>query len=106
MSNLFLDVLYNSSKVGLVDQLGGLKTAIDVAKQAAGIKPEESITLKEFPLPKTPLERLFALMSDDGSSITARVLDWLGLRTQLSAMIEARVGPVLKELAFLRRIKR
>lgn len=91
-----------ASKVGLVDQLGGLKTAIDVAKQAAGIKPEESITLKEFPLPKTPLERLFALMSDDGSSITARVLDWLGLRTQLSAMIEARVGPVLKELAFLR----
>jgi protease IV len=91
-----------ASKVGLVDQLGGLKTAIDAAKQVAGLKPEESVTLKEYPLPKTPLERIFALMEDDGGSVAARVFDWLGLRSQVSTLVETQVGPVLKELGVLR----
>ena len=91
-----------ASEVGLVDQLGGLRTAIDAAKQVAGLKPEESITLREFPLPKTPLERLFAYMGEEGGSVAARVFGWLGLRAQLSTLIEARVGPVLKELELLR----
>jgi protease-4 len=91
-----------ASKVGLVDQLGGLRTAIEAAKEAAGLKPEDSITLREFPLPKTPLERLMSLMSDDGGGIAVRAFEWLGLRPQLAKLVEARVGPVLNELEFLR----
>ncbi len=44
--------------LGLVDELGGYREAIRLAKEAAGIAPERSIKLKYFPKRKTMLERL------------------------------------------------
>ena len=38
-----------AQKLGLVDELGGLEKAIDIAKELANIEKTESITLKRFP---------------------------------------------------------
>lgn len=43
---------------GLVDELGGFLTAINVAKQAAGIPVEERVALTFYPQQKTLLSRL------------------------------------------------
>ncbi len=45
-------------ELGLVDELGGFKDAIRLAKQAAGIPADENVTLKEFPARKSMLEIL------------------------------------------------
>ncbi len=91
-----------ASKVGLVDALGGLKTAIDAAKEAAGIDPKQDITLQEFPLPKTPFEQLMSLMTEEGGAAAASIAGSLGLRAQFSKVLEARFGPLLDEIDALR----
>ncbi len=57
---------------GLVDELGGLSTAIRAAKDAAKIPASESVRLVEFPKRKSPFESLMARLSgddeDDGAS--------------------------------------
>jgi len=89
-------------KVGLVDRLGGLSTAIEVAKEAAGLKPTDTVKLTEFPKPKTPLERLMMLMAEEGGNISAAVVDALGLRGHLERAVAARIGPLMEELDALR----
>jgi protease-4 len=91
-----------ASKVGLVDTLGGLRAAIDAAKEAAGIDPKQDITLEEFPLPKTPFEQFLSLMAAEGGGAAAWIAEGLGLRTQFTRMLEARVGPLLDEIDALR----
>jgi len=52
---------------GLVDELGGFDKALLLAKQAAGIAPEQDVTLKWFPPPtNTPGAILARLMGRDG----------------------------------------
>lgn len=89
-------------KVGLVDTLGGLTTAIAVAKEAAGIEPEADVTLTEFPKPRTPLERLMMLVAEEGGSVSAAVIDALGLRGALERAVAARIGPFIEQLDVLR----
>jgi protease-4 len=40
---------YDGLKNGLVDVLGGLETAIDIAKEKAGISPAQEVTILELP---------------------------------------------------------
>jgi protease IV len=44
---------------GLVDALGGLRTARDLARNAAGIAPADSVRFKIFPEERDPIEALF-----------------------------------------------
>lgn len=44
---------------GLVDELGGLPTAIRLARQAARISDSDGVELRPFPRPKSPLQMLF-----------------------------------------------
>lgn len=44
---------------GLVDELGGLPTAITLARQAARISDSDGVELRPFPRPKSPLQMLF-----------------------------------------------
>lgn len=44
---------------GLVDELGGLPTAVKVARQVARIPDSASVELRMFPRPKSPLRMLF-----------------------------------------------
>lgn len=45
-------------EVGLVDELGGLRTAVTLAKDRAGIAADEEVTLVVYPRPRTFLEVL------------------------------------------------
>lgn len=46
-------------KNGLVDKLGGIDTAIALAKERAGIKASEKVKIKLYPAPRSFLETLF-----------------------------------------------
>lgn len=64
---------------GLVDELGGLERATELAKQHAGIAPDVEVDLKTMPRPK-PLERLRpAESSEDLTSAAARTASPEGL---------------------------
>jgi len=91
-----------ASQIGLVDSLGGLSDAIAAAKEAAGLQPGDSITLTEFPTPRTPLERLLSLMESGGESLSVWVVDALGLRRTFAKAVETRLGPLVQELDLLR----
>ncbi len=56
---------------GLVDELGGFSVAMKLVREAAGLKPDEKIKLKEFPARKTFLQRLLAEEPDSSESSAA-----------------------------------
>ena len=86
----------------LVDGLGGFAGSIAAAKAAAGLQPDDSIALTEYPAPRTPLERLLSLMADEGESLSVAIVDALGLRRYFADAVEARVGPLVRDLDLLR----
>jgi len=47
---------------GLVDALGGLRTAINIAKEEADIDADKEVHLKQFPRPKTTQEQIMSLL--------------------------------------------
>ena len=47
-----------AKEIGLVDELGGIMKAIDIAKDIAEIKPDAKINLKRFPRAKSTSEQL------------------------------------------------
>ena len=56
---------------GLVDEIGGLDTALRAAKSAAGIDPDAPVSLHVYPRPQTLMDRLreaFALRSFGGAA--------------------------------------
>ncbi len=57
-----------AKEIGLVDELGGLMRAIDLAKEAAEIAPDTKISLKRFPRPLTTAQQIEQLL---GGSVTA-----------------------------------
>ena len=61
---------------GLVDEIGDLKHAIDLAGQLAGIPADEQVTVEHFPKQKGLLE---SLMNGDSSAATAA--HWIVYRT-------------------------
>lgn len=58
--------------LGLVDALGGLTTAIALAKQEAGLPADASIELRPFPAPKSLLAKLLAGRPDNSDDVTVR----------------------------------
>jgi len=53
---------------GLVDELGGLDKAVELAKAAAKLPPTEEIPVERFPAPKSPLE-MFVELATEGVSV-------------------------------------
>jgi protease IV len=49
-----------ASRIGLVDELGGLDKAVAVARQEAGIRPGETLAVDFYPPPPSWLDILFA----------------------------------------------
>lgn len=80
----------DAMRLGLVDELGGLETALAHAREAAGLEPDARITLREFPRPRSLVEMVF----DPGRSSSyptfsrlaafVRVVD--GLAAELSGL--------------------
>lgn len=54
---------------GLVDELGGLDLAVQIARDLAGIPPEASVPLERFPPQRSPIEMLLKSASDGGASL-------------------------------------
>ncbi len=54
----------DAKRNGLIDQLGTLKDAIQLAKQLAGIDPDEKAKLKVLPEPENPFDAIFGIDSN------------------------------------------
>ena len=65
-------------EIGLVDELGGLARALELAKEAAGIAPDEPVELRPFPAPRAPWQELLELL-DGSPGLIGFVRPWLQL---------------------------
>jgi protease-4 len=72
-------------EVGLVDVLGGLDTAINIAKQRAKIPADEDVDLVIYPPRRTLYEALAEQLGGGASTITAFLDD--GDRRALAAVM-------------------
>lgn len=80
-----------AKEIGLVDELGGLMTAIELAKAAGGIDADKTVRLKRFPKPLTPaeqIEQLFNGTVSAGNDLAA--LSELVKSPEVQALLEAR----------------
>jgi len=50
--------------IGLVDELGGLDTALDLARAEAGIAPDGDFRVQQYPRPLTALEQFMKIMRE------------------------------------------
>jgi protease-4 len=51
-------------ELGLVDELGGIETALRIAREEMGLEPDAELRIKRFPEPRSPLELLLGRRSD------------------------------------------
>jgi protease IV len=87
----------DASTRGLVDALGGFKTALDLAKQAAGVPADQDVTLKPYPAPKSSTDLLLARLrgsggDDDESILPSRMLTLLRASAQRLGLLLAPPG--------------
>jgi protease-4 len=79
-----------AKEIGLVDELGGLSTAVAKAKELAGLKAEDSVRLRLYPEEKSPFEAIEELFG--GSAEAARAAAVLG-----AVAGDERLNRVLRE---------
>ncbi|MDH3602051.1 MAG: signal peptide peptidase SppA, partial [Candidatus Tectomicrobia bacterium] len=90
-----------AQELGLVDQLGGMDTALQLAKEAAGIAAGESVTLVYYPKPKGLLTALFERFSQQ-SAVPLRLPQPLrNMVAHLIPFVDAPRGPLLLMPALL-----
>ena len=77
--------------IGLVDELGGVMKAIEVAKELAEIDADAKINLKQYPRPKTTTEQLEDIL---GGSVKVQddiaTLGEIAALPEVQALIKAR----------------
>ncbi len=78
-------------QLGLVDEIGGFLAAIEIAREAAGVSPDESVILQPFPAAPGPLDQLRALL---GAGVEAGD----GLTALSAALARPEVQAALREL--------
>jgi protease-4 len=73
-------------EIGLVDELGGMTKALELAREAAGLEPGADVRLKPYPTPKTAFQLLF----DEGpnNSEEAARQARINTLTQLRPLVE------------------
>ena len=59
----------DAKRLGLVDELGGLETAIRLARESAGIGADAPVRLKAFPRPASPVESLLGRDADSSEDL-------------------------------------
>ncbi len=82
----------DAKRIGLVDELGGVREALALARRAAGLTPDEAIEIAEFPAPRGMFGALFG--GEDRSSEPATRIEVRALETlrRLDAMAAQAVG--------------
>jgi len=100
--NLDLDVVLENARgrvwtgadameIGLIDEFGGLRTAINVAKDLAGIDADTNITLQRFPSERGPFEFFQTLFGASVEGVrTLQTLQALADMPEVRIAIEAR----------------
>jgi len=89
-------------KIGLVDELGGYKEAIVLAKKSAGIGEKEEIKLKEFPGKKSMITLLMEsmpLFGKESANSTPALYALKMVRPHLSALSALGLGAEMGELS-------
>ena len=81
---------------GLVDALGGLDVAVDLAKQAAHIAADQPVTLRPYPQPRSPIQQILAGVSGEDD-------DTAGSAVGVSLGRLASLAPLLQQLGVLTR---
>ncbi len=66
---------------GLVDELGGLDRAIELAMELAGLPADEGVTIKHFPVKKSLLE---GLLDDGNFTVAAKYVIYRYIRDDLA----------------------
>lgn len=91
-------------KVGLVDELGGLRDAVQVAKKLAGLDPKADVALVSYPKPRSLAEQIGELLH--GASLGMRpedlaprpLRDWIALLRHEAPGAMLLVPPALVEI--------
>jgi protease-4 len=78
--------------LGLVDEIGGLRVAVERAKREAGLGPEVDPARMIFPGPRNLADQLFDLIQGYTMPMPWSGLDWLGLPEPLRGWLEALPG--------------
>jgi protease-4 len=82
--------------LGLVDELGGLDTALDLAREAAGLPPDRSVQLALYPKPESALDRALSVAlgrSRSADTTLARLEGWAKL---LAPLVSEPGGELLR----------
>ncbi|MDH3701067.1 MAG: signal peptide peptidase SppA [Alphaproteobacteria bacterium] len=87
---------------GLVDKLGGFDTALATVKQAIGLKPDQSITLVRMPKRLPIMQRLLKLVTGESDGVKSTFADILGLEDLIGDGVRRQIGPIARDLEFLR----
>jgi protease-4 len=83
---------------GLVDTLGGLRTALNLAKRRIGIPPDQRVRLRVYPQPQEPwdvFKKLFEQLSE-GDTRASRLLA-SGERRGAAALVDLPGWPLLPQ---------
>jgi protease-4 len=81
---------------GLVDELGGLDKAVQLAKAAAKLPPTEEVPVKRFPEPKSPLEMFIELATEGVSVMPVINISAADVLRGLAAEMEVLKAPKLQ----------
>lgn len=84
-----------AKELGLVDQLGGMDTAIQLAKEAVGIAAEESVTLVYYPKPQGLLTALLKRFSRHAAVLPHLPQPLRDMVAHLIPFMDAPRGPLL-----------
>lgn len=77
-------------RLGLVDELGGLPTAIRLAREAAGIGDDVKVRLQTFPRPQEPFEALFGEGPESSEERAAVLAAVRAMETLRPVVVNAR----------------
>jgi hypothetical protein len=75
-----------------VDELGGMREALALARRAAGLTPDEKVELAEFPEPRGMFGALFGgedRSSEPATRIELRALETLRTLDRVAAQVSA-----------------
>lgn len=82
----------DAKQLGLVDELGGFRTALELTKQAAGIPDSDPVQLRPYPLKKKLIQELLAELGggdEDGDSSESQSKKTFGARILKSIQVLA-----------------
>ena len=90
-----------AKEIGLVDELGGIMKAIEVAKEVAEIDADAKINLKRYPRAKSTSEQLEALLNgsvemNENLSQLSDIMDLPEVQAAIKARQAAKIGNELK----------